>query len=94
MLRITECRGRTFVVGVRHPDTISREGERKEGEMPKENHYWNPDALPNDPDLVVAWGETPEPKVLLNGHSVDRSALNRLIANLRKARDQVFGHDE
>lgn len=64
--------------------------------MPSEKHYHS-GQVENDgrgPDLTISWGEAPIPQVLINGNGVDRSSLNRLIANLRRARDQVFGTDE
>lgn len=65
--------------------------------MPAEKFY-RQTATPNDdPDLVVAWGvgdETAPPLVLINGIVYDRSALNRLIRAVRKARDQAYGADE
>lgn len=63
--------------------------------MPKEKFYWT-GQVENDgrgPDLTVAWGETPVPQVLVNDEPMDRSGLNRLIASLRRARDQVYGAD-
>lgn len=64
--------------------------------MPSEKFYYS-GQVENDgqaPDLTVAWGETPEPGVLINGNRADRSGINRLIKALRKARDQVYGSDE
>ena len=62
------------------------------------------------PFLTVEWGRiesaTPgfdvmssergsvDPLVTLNGRTLDRSGLNRLIRALKKARDQVYGSDE
>lgn len=63
--------------------------------MPAEKFYLC-DQVENDgriPDVTVAWGSTPEPQVLVNGCATDRSALNRLISVLRKARDRVHGPD-
>lgn len=63
--------------------------------MPKEKFYFS-GQVENDgreQDLTIAWGQTPYPQVLVNGHPVDRSGLNRLIATLRRARDQVYGVD-
>lgn len=64
--------------------------------MPKEDFYLS-DQVQGDgrePDLVIAWGVTDFPQVLINGQRTDRSGLNRMIATLRKARNQVFGPDE
>lgn len=60
--------------------------------MPKENHYWS-GQTENDgqkPDLTITWGNN---EVTLNEHPVDRSALNRLINNLRRARNKTYGKD-
>lgn len=64
--------------------------------MPKERFYFSGQVEDDgrEPDLIVAWGETPTPQVLINGHPVDRSGLNRLIRALRRARDGVFGADD
>lgn len=65
--------------------------------MPAEKFYRHT-ATPNDePDLVIAWGtgdEAGPPQVLVNDVVYDRSALNRMIRALRRARDQVYGADE
>lgn len=63
--------------------------------MPKESFYDSArvegDGLP--PDLAVTWGDT-QPEVKVNDIAYDRSGLNRLIATLRKARNQTYGSDE
>lgn len=64
--------------------------------MPKENFYDSSTRVEGDglpPDLVVAWGSS-QPEVTINKIGYDRSGLNRLIAALRKARDQTYGRDE
>lgn len=61
--------------------------------MPKETFYCTGQGDGSGPDLTVAWGETPVPQVLINDQPMDRSGLNRLIASLRRARDQVYGAD-
>lgn len=61
--------------------------------MPAEKFYVNGTSDAKDPQLTVSWGETPTPQVLINGAQHDRSALNRLIGVLHKARDQVYGAD-
>lgn len=64
--------------------------------MPREDFYYS-NQVEGDgqkADLIVAWGVTDSPQVLINGMRTDRSGLNRLIATLRKARNQVFGPDE
>ena len=61
--------------------------------MPRENFY-NPTAVEGaEPDLTVSWGQE-HPGVSVNGHSFDRSAVNRLIRVLRTARDKAYGRDE
>lgn len=64
--------------------------------MPKEDFYFGNQVEGDgqEPDLVVAWGVTDFPQVLINGMRPDRSGINRLIATLRKARNQVYGVDE
>ena len=62
--------------------------------MPAEKFY-GPDATEaGGCHIAVRWGETPEPGVFINGEPYDRSALNRLIRALRRARDQVYDTDE
>ena len=64
--------------------------------MPKENFYDSSTRIEGDglpPDLGVAWGSN-QPEVTINEIAYDRSGLNRLIAALRKARDQTYGRDE
>lgn len=57
--------------------------------MPKEKFY---SATGQEPMLAIAWhGE--QPAVEVNGVEFDRSAVNRLIRVLRKARNQTFGED-
>lgn len=64
--------------------------------MPTEKFY----ALDIDtPYLTVAWGSD-QPKsageyatVAINGHAADRSAVNRLITALKRARNRAFGKD-
>lgn len=74
-------------------DGATGETPEQEGEMPKEKFYVNGESNPDKPQIVVAWGETPTPQVLINDATYDRSGLNRLIATLRRARDQVYGSD-
>lgn len=65
--------------------------------MPKENFYDSSTRVEGDglpPDLVVAWASGDRPEVKINGFVYDRSALNRLISALRRARNQTFGADE
>lgn len=65
--------------------------------MPKENFYDSKTRVQGDglpPELVVSWGEEDGPKVTINDVEYDRSGVNRLIAALRKARNQTFGADE
>ena len=67
----------------------------KEGVMPKEKFY-SQYAVEGDgskPELTVSWGEI-SPEVFINGTSFDRSALNRLIRTLTKARNATYGADE
>lgn len=63
--------------------------------MPKETFY--PHTATQDdgsqPTLTVTWGNE-QPGVEINGAAFDRSAVNRLINVLRKARDQSHGTDE
>lgn len=66
--------------------------------MPKEKFY-PATAVEGDgsePTLTISWGHGPEtaPGVFVNGVDFDRSALNRLIRVLRRARDNTFGADE
>lgn len=64
--------------------------------MPKENFYDSSTRVEGDglpPDLTVTWG-IDQPEVKVNGIVYDRSGLNRLIAALRKARNQTYGPDE
>lgn len=64
--------------------------------MPKEEFYIGSQVAGDGqkPDIVVSWGTTEYPQVLINGMRSDRAGINRLIATLRKARNQVFGPDE
>lgn len=67
---------------------------RLEGEMPKESFY-RPTAVDGDmPDLTVQWGTEAVPQVMINLIPYDRSGINRLIATLRRARNQTYGKDE
>lgn len=63
--------------------------------MPKENFYDSTrtegDGYPAD--LIITWGMD-QPEVKINDIAYDRSALNRLIKVLRKARNQTYGCDE
>lgn len=63
--------------------------------MPSEKFYLSGQGEGDgrSPDITIAWGQTPEPAVLINNNPVDRSALNRMINTLRRARDQVYGAD-
>lgn len=62
--------------------------------MPKETFYGLGGTESDDPDITVSWGTTAVPQVLINGRQYDRSGLNRLIATLRRGRNQVYGADE
>lgn len=63
--------------------------------MPKEKFYFSDQAEGDgrSPDVTVAWGER-DTCIYINDLRVDRSAVNRLIRVLRKARDQVYGADD
>lgn len=64
--------------------------------MPKESFYDSKTRVEDDglpPDLVITWGNE-QPSVEVNGVAYDRSGLNRMIATLRKARNQTYGQDE
>lgn len=64
--------------------------------MPKENFYDSSTRVEGDglpPDLVVSWGKE-RPEVMVNDIPFDRSGLNRLIAALKRARNQTYGADE
>lgn len=64
--------------------------------MPKEKFYDSSTRVEGDglsPDLTVTWG-IDQPEVRVNDIVYDRSGLNRLIATLRKARNQTYGQDE
>lgn len=64
--------------------------------MPKENFYDSSTRVEGDglpPELVVSWGEN-QPQVTINEIAYDRSALNRLISTLRRARNQTYGADK
>lgn len=67
--------------------------------MPKETFY-NPNCTTPAPHtevrgdaVAISWGSD-HPGVQMAGFQVDRSAINRMIRVLRKARDQAFGSDE
>ncbi|AZI62773.1 hypothetical protein RQN9TF_18025 [Rhodococcus qingshengii] len=68
--------------------------------MPSEKFYDSAVAVEGDantPIITVAWalpGKSAHPGPQINGTTFDRSALNRMIRTLRKARDQVFGIDD
>jgi hypothetical protein len=62
--------------------------------MPKENFYGEGAVDGDKPDVVVEWGITAHPQVLINGKRFDRSGINRLIHTLRKSRNVVYGPDE
>lgn len=61
--------------------------------MPKET-IWHPEACSSDDPrkIVVSWGAE-HPGMFINDVPTDRSAVNRLIRVLRKARDQAYGQD-
>jgi len=62
--------------------------------MPKET-FWNQTSVEGDgsiPVLTVTW-QGDVPGVYLNGVLMDRSAVNRLVRTLRKARNQTDGKD-
>ena len=64
--------------------------------MPKECFYESSTRVEGDgfpPDLTVTWGMG-QPEVKVNNIPYDRSGINRLIASLRKARNQTYGADE
>ncbi|KZL33207.1 MULTISPECIES: hypothetical protein [Rhodococcus] len=51
----------------------------------------------NIPVVTIGWsrpGESADPGPHVNGVPFDRSGINRMIAALRRARDQVYGADE
>lgn len=62
--------------------------------MPKET-IWHPEASTSDDRrrIDISWG-TDHPGVFANDVPMDRSAVNRLIRVLRRARDQAYGRDE
>lgn len=62
--------------------------------MPKEQFFAPTQTDGEEPALIVRWGERHFPDVLVNETPLDRSGLNRLIAVLRRARNQTFGVDE
>ncbi len=58
-----------------------------------------PDVVPNDGPIKTRTAEGDEAerrKIWADGFyvSVDRNGINKLIRNLRRARDQAFGRDE
>ena len=67
--------------------------------MPKEKFYESEYEHPkvqgddNEPDLTVQWGD--EPPYIKGAMTLNsRSAINRLIRSLRRARNQQFGKDQ
>lgn len=63
--------------------------------MPKET-FWPAASVEGDgsePTFTVTWGSE-VPGVYLNGIYFERSALNRLVRVIRRARDASFGSDE
>ena len=85
------------------PSLCPEKGRIGDGEMPKESFY-SP-SIPEDEDVEfasasafsLAWGvpgNTEIPAgVYLASMPLDRSAINRLIRALRRARDAVYGAD-
>lgn len=65
--------------------------------MPKEAFYDSSKAfevrVDAEPVFLLTWGGE-SPAVLVNGVEFDRSAVNRLIRSLRRARDQTYGSDD
>ncbi|GAA6122589.1 hypothetical protein BPY_06970 [Bifidobacterium psychraerophilum] len=67
--------------------------------MPKEKFYEYEREHPkvegdgSEPDLTVQWGD--EPPYIQGAMALNsRSAINRLIRSLRRARNQQFGKDQ
>jgi hypothetical protein len=63
--------------------------------MPKETFWDSSTAVEGDesePILTLTWGD--QSTVRVNGVDFDRSAINRLVRSLRRARDATYGVDE
>lgn len=64
--------------------------------MPKETYWDSATAVEGDgsePVLTLCWGDS-QPEVTLNGVVFDRSGLNRLLGDLKRARNATYGEDE
>jgi hypothetical protein len=74
--------------------------------MPKETITLDADVLTSDATLTIAWSkpdnflehngfivrlsDDPNGQVLVNGHTIDKDALDKLIKTLMKARKQAY----
>lgn len=68
--------------------------------MPKEKFFETgkyprtKDEYENGSFLTVTWGDKQPRSVSINGADVEWQGVNRIIAVLKKARDQSFGQPE